>query len=32
MAAVLGKKYVRREPKFIPAICKVIEYHSQSYE
>ena len=26
-----GEEYVRRELKFIPATCKVIEYYSQSY-
>ena len=28
---LLGEEYVRRELKFIPAKCKVIEYYSQSY-
>ena len=28
---LIGEEYVRRELKFIPATCKVIEYYSQSY-
>ena len=28
---LIGEEYVRRELEFIPAICKVIEYYSQSY-
>ncbi len=28
---LIGEEYIRRELKFIPATCKVIEYYSQSY-
>ena len=28
---LIGEEYVRRELKFVPATCKVIEYYSQSY-
>lgn len=28
---LIGEEYIRQELEFIPAICRVIEYYSQSY-